>query len=170
MALTYKLIASTTVGAGGASSIDFSSIPSTYTDLVVKYSLKSVTGLDIIRVRFNGSSTSYSYILLRGSGSAAASFNQSTLGNSTYGYAGYTATTAANMFGNGELYIPNYAGSSNKSFSTDAVQEDNATTAYMAISADLWSNTAAINQITISGENYNLAQYSTASLYGILKA
>jgi hypothetical protein len=158
------------VGGGGAASIDFTSIPSTYTDLVVKYSLKSVTALDIIRIRFNSNSSSYTYRLLRGSGSAAASFDQSSLGNNTYGYGGYTATTAANMFGNGEVYIPNYAGSTNKSFSVDAVQEDNATTAYMALSADLWSNTAAITSITISGENYNLAQHSSAYLYGVSNA
>ena len=38
MANTFQLISSTTVGAGGASSIDFTSIPSTYTDLVIKWS------------------------------------------------------------------------------------------------------------------------------------
>ena len=51
-----------------------------------------------------------------------------------------------------------------------AVSENNATTAYATLNAGLWSNTAAINAIGLtitSGQNF--AQYSTATLYGILK-
>jgi hypothetical protein len=36
MANTYEAIATVEVGSGGASTIDFTSIPSTYTDLVLR--------------------------------------------------------------------------------------------------------------------------------------
>jgi hypothetical protein len=79
---------------------------------------------------------------------------------------GNTATSST--FGNGELYIPNYAGSQNKSSSADVVPEENAVGTYMSLVANLWSNSAAINQITLTADG-NLAQHSTATLYGIKK-
>ena len=81
------------------------------------------------------------------------------------------ANATANTFGNSEIYIPNYTGSNYKSISADSVSENNASAAYANLFAGLWSNTAAINQITlIPGASANFAQYSTATLYGILKA
>ena len=56
MANTYTLIASNTVGSGGAASISFSSIPSTYTDLLVKISTRDNTGsFNDMLLTFNGS-------------------------------------------------------------------------------------------------------------------
>jgi hypothetical protein len=78
MANTYTLIASSTVSAGGVSSIDFTSIPSTYTDLCLKLSIRTAASSDYpaIVLRFNGSSSAvYSYKYLLGSGSAASSGN-----------------------------------------------------------------------------------------------
>ncbi|CAB4222006.1 hypothetical protein UFOVP1649_5 [uncultured Caudovirales phage] len=79
--------------------------------------------------------------------------------------------STASTFGNAEFYIPNYAGSNYKSASFDGVGENNATQAWMGLGAGLWSNTAAINQLTLTvagGTTY--LTYSSASLYGILKA
>ena len=162
---TYQLISSVTVGSGGASSIDFTSIPATYTDLVVKFSLRGTTSANYtaLKITFNGSTTSYTGRQLYGDGSGAVSNNFSDA------WAGYisAATGTANTFANTELYVPNYAGSSNKSSSVDYVQENNTTTAISGLWARLWSNTAAITQITATPEVGNFAQYSTAYLYGI---
>jgi hypothetical protein len=76
----------------------------------------------------------------------------------------------ANTFSNGEIYIPNYAGSNYKSWSSDAVTENNATSADMSLVAGLTSITAAITSITIAGAAGNLVQYSTAYLYGVSNA
>lgn len=168
MALTYIKIASVNVGAGGASSIDFTNIPSTYTDLVIKFSGLSTSGYDFTTLKFNGSSANYTYKMLRGSGTAAGSFDQSIWGTN-YIPAGYTnvSPTPTNV----EIYIPNYANSSiNKSVSVDYVSEANTTVAYSFILAGLWSNTAAITSISLSIPSINLAQYSSATLYGVLKA
>jgi len=169
MANTMTLIASSTVGAGGSSSIDFTSIPSTYTDLVLKASLRSANasiGSDLI-LDINGSSTNRTFRKLYGSGSAAGSLNGTT--DVVSNVVGNNAT--ANTFNNFECYLPNYAGSNNKSFSVDEVDENNATQAFEYMTAGLWSQTAAINRLTLSAESgANFLQYSTAYLYGVKNA
>lgn len=172
-----KLIQTVTVGAGGAASIDFTSIPGTYTDLMIVYSLRSnrsASGTtDGALIRFNGSSAAaYQTRTLAGNGSSANSLADgpsSTLG--IYNYFGATSDLAtANTFGNGSIYIPNYAGSTNKSVSIDSVNENNATATLGGIVAGLWANTSAITSINLrpeAGTLYN--QHSSASLYGILK-
>jgi hypothetical protein len=165
---TYTLIMpAVVVGSGGAASIDFSSIPSTYTDLVLKLSLRqSSTSIGYATIKFNGSSTGFTYRSLEGSGSTASSFNGSVGAIGVIDPANYTAST----FSSFDIYIPNYAGSTNKSYSADAVSENNATTAYADLIAGLWSNTAAINQITVQDLSGNLVQYSSAYLYGVSNA
>jgi hypothetical protein len=162
---TFTKIASVTVGSGGASSIDFSSIPATYTDLCIKLSARTTVAArdDFFKIKFNGSSTNFTAKVLYGSGSNAASFSD------TSGYAGTVdaANATANTFNNGEIYIPNYAASTNKSFSTDTVQEDNQTQAFAIFVAGLWSQTAAITSIGLFPNSGNFVQYSTATLYGI---
>ena len=168
MANTFELIASSTVGAGGASSIDFTSIVGTYTDLAIKYSLRSSSTTDDylgVKLSFNSSTTSFTIRQLYGTGSTAGSGNYSTNNPSGYMQAGLTT---ASTFASGDIYIPNYAGSTNKSFSTDSVAENNAATAnFLSLLAGLWSNTAAITSISLTPATGNFVQYSTAVLYGI---
>lgn len=169
MANTFTLISTITVGSGGASSIDFTSIPSTFTDLCLMWSARSarVANTDDMVVGFNGVNTNLTGRYLWGTGSAAASGTDTQVLVGEYP----TANSTASTFSNCALYIPNYAGNTYKSFSADTVGENNATLAYATLTAGLWSSTAAINQITLkTGSASNLVQYSTASLYGILKA
>lgn len=169
MATTFVKIATVTVGAGGAASMDFSSIPSTYTDLIIKMSARVSTGganNDDTTLKFNNLSTSFSGRFLAGTGSSTAS---STWASGWGGYANGSASTAS-TFANSEMYIPNYTSSANKSFSIDAVTENNATQSYTNLTAELWSNTAAINQVTITAGSGVFVQYSTATLYGISKS
>lgn len=170
MANTYIKIASASVGSGGAANIEFTGIPATYTDLLVKFSGRSArTGLDTddMLVTFNGASTNFSSIPMYGSGSAAVSFTDTSLFVGVY----LTSTATASAFSNSEVYIPNYAGSTRKSLSADTVSEQNATKAYATFSAALWTNTAAITSLLLkTGSGSNLVQYSTATLYGISKS
>lgn len=165
---TFTKIASVTVGSGGSAAITFSSIPSTYTDLCVKFSIRFDLPYDAanINIRFNSDSgANYSTRRLKGTGSAAQSDSTSAATTMVFNY-GAGDTLTANTFGNGELYIPNYAGSNYKSVSSDAVTENNATAAYTVLQAGLWSSTSAINAISL-GCDGNWKQYSTATLYGI---
>jgi hypothetical protein len=170
MANTFELIASSTVGSGGASSIDFTSIPSTYTDLCIKVSARTSTGNGTCAITFNGSTSGYSYKYLYGNGSTTnngSSSSATSIDSGVYNYLGSTANT----FANAELYIPNYSGSSNKSVSLDTVNENNATEAYAWLEAALWSNSAAINRVTITAPaTFTFVQYSTAYLYGVKNA
>jgi hypothetical protein len=168
MANTMTLIASSTVGAGGAASIDFTSIPSTYTDLVVKISGRTNNGgtVEGSTITFNGSNT-YSGRYLQGDGSSATSGSQSIV--NTMLFTGASATS--NTFGNSEMYIPNYLGTTQKSFSGDGVSENNATQSFAGLFAGLATLTSAITTITIAGNaGGSFVQYSTAYLYGVNNA
>ncbi len=167
MANTYTLIASSTVGSGGAANIDFTSIPSTYTDLLIKLSGRddrSGESVTDVLIKFNNSTSNLTNIRLYGNGTVSTSDSSST------GRVGVepAPTATANTFGNFEIYIPNYAGSNNKSYSADAVSENNATLSFQTLIAGLWSQTTAINQVTLyPGSSANFVQHSTAYLYGI---
>lgn len=155
------------VPSGGAASIEFTNIPNTYTDLVLKMSVRVNTAQvgQAILISLNGSTADFTNRFMQGNGSSP----------STGTFARYIATapatsSTADTFGNASVYIPNYAGNTNKSMSTDSVSENNATNAFAAIQANLWSQTAAITSLKIEPENGNsFLQYSSATLYGITK-
>jgi hypothetical protein len=166
---TFTLIASSTVGSGGAGSITFSSIPSTYTDLKVVASIRMAGTNSDTGVYFNTAATDSSDKNVSGNGSTAFSDNHS--GQQSI-YIGPVDTTnqTANTFSNFEMYIPNYLGSNQKSVSIDHVQENNGTAAYATLAAGLSTKTAAISSITFygyGGVSLTYAQYSSFYLYGI---
>jgi len=166
MANTFELIASSTVGAGGAASITFSSISASYTDLKILVSTRGDTTSGVINLSFNGVTSNLSGKTLYGSGSATGSTSPA----STIPVQSNWSTSTASTFGNAEFYIPNYTSSNYKSVSADAVAENNATEGYDWLTAGLWSNTAAITSITLTSNSSNFAQYSTAYLYGVKNA
>lgn len=167
------LVETITVGSGGAASIEFTSIPQDADDLLLVVSLRSTAATVYSGefIRFNSDSGSnYSHRNLWGSGSAASSQSSS----STFIFSQNTmpgASATASTFSNTEFYIPNYTGSTAKSVSINGVGENNATQSAQAITAGLWSGTAAISTITVLPSSGNtIAEYSTASLYKIVKA
>ena len=163
---TYTLIEAKTLSSSTAS-VTFSTIPATYTDLLVKISARNTAASGLVYYSFNGNASSRTARLLYGDGSAASSvtYNNTDPRVMIMNESGYTASS----FSNGEMYIPNYTGSNNKSWSSDSVQETNATTAYSYLLAGLWSNTAAITSITFSTFTGNFAANSTFYLYGVAK-
>jgi hypothetical protein len=175
MPANYVLLEKITVGAAGASSVTFSSIPQTgYTDLVIKASIRGSVSQtnDYGTVQFNGDTGSnYPWRQLAGNSNAASSSSGTNAGALALRYSAANAT--ANTFGNDELYIPNYTGSAYKSISSDTVSENNATAASDAIAslwAGLWNNTAAITSIKLNpGAGGTFVQYSTFYLYGVAK-
>ena len=164
---TYTLIQKTTLNAAAAS-IEFTSIPQTFTDLFIMLSTRTATGGAAgANIEFNSDTTSGNYTAkqITGNGSTVAS---NTLVKSSVDVNGSTDT--ANTFANGSIYIPNYTSSNQKSFSVDSVTENNATTAYTALRANKYSGTAAITSIKFTNDSAaSFAQYSSASLYGVAK-
>lgn len=167
MALTYTPIATTTISSSTAS-VTFSSIPSTYTDLIIiSGSLLQVSGSNGLRIRFNSDSgTNYSYVQLVGNGTTASSNRTS---NDTSGYAGGSAYSTTNP-GTAICHILNYANTTTyKSFIERGAQAGNDTT----ITSSLWRSTTAINSITLalggSFPSNNIAS-GTFTLYGVKAA
>ena len=163
---TMTLIASNTVGSGGAASVTFSSIPQTYTDLKV-----------VVSARTNGAgansnpwtplivtlnlTTTTSSKQLYGTGSGTGS--DSSVNNI------YVADTdnTANTFSNSEIYIPNYTSTNQKSYSANSATENNATASLALMAAGLTNLTSAITSVTLAPDTNSFAQYSTFYLYGI---
>lgn len=164
MATTYTLI-DKTILTGTQASVTFTSISSAYTDLKIIISARGTTSgnTESIRILPNGSSSSLSVRQLQGTGSGTYSASD------TYWYVGEmpAATATSNTFGSSEITIPNYLGSNNKAASSDNVQENNTSTAYINLNAFLWSNTAAISSLTIQPNSNSFASGSSFYLYGI---
>ena len=162
---TYTPIATTTLGSS-ASSYTFSSIPSTYTDLVLVVVGKMVSGAYDTALRFNSDTgTNYSRTVLTGTGSAAAS-GRGTSQNVMYIDANGVKNTTFNS--NDIIHIMNYANTT--TFKTAISRSNNAGTGVDA-SVGLWRNTAAITSITVlafSSGTWDTG--STFTLYGIASA
>ena len=162
-------ISTVVVGSGGAASIEFTSIPATYTDLLLKISTRSTYAANFSRAKLqiNSSTTGYTSILVYGQNTTTSS--ASSTDYITYFYSTGSSSTA-NTFANTEIYLPNYASANAKSTSSDSVTENNAAEAFLALSAGLQTSTAAISSLTITDANAgNLTIYSSATLYGIRK-
>ena len=156
-----------------AASVVFDNIPQTgYTDLKIVISARSTAtpGVpdDGLFLQVNAITSGYSNRTVYGTGASALSASNSYgVTSKTYISAVDTSNATANTFNNVEVYIPNYAGSTNKSMSIDGVIENNATSSILNLTAALLSNTAAISSLTLTPNTGSFVQYSTFSLYGI---
>ncbi|NDD85579.1 hypothetical protein EBZ38_15060 [bacterium] len=169
MANTYTLIASNTLSTTAAS-VTFSSIPSTYTDLVLRMSARNDRAVTngTLNLTINNLSTSiYSWTFLQGNGSAASSNrNSATTFLSDIPLVGSSATS--NTFSSIEIYLPSYLASQNKPVGIFGVNETNATAIEMKANAGLIQSTAAIDRIDISNTStFQFVSGSSFFLYGI---
>lgn len=148
-------------------SITFSSIPQTFTDLLIVTSLRdsgSTNGWTNAYIRPNGLSTNLSTRVLYGFSSTVGSFSDTFIYHETVG-----GGSSANTFSNSSIYIANYTASAAKSISVDTSTANNGGNAINAIVAGLWNSTAAITSLSLVAEVGNFVQYSSATLYGITK-
>lgn len=162
---TYTPIATTTLGSA-TSTVTFSSIAGTYTDLVLILNLQVSAASSDYSVRVNNDSSAiYSRTVLYGEGTTAASLRNS---NQTYFQPEAYAYPTNAMSQNSIIHFMNYSNSTtNKTF---LARSNNASTGVDAI-VGLWRSTAAINRIdvaTIGAPNFSIG--STFTLYGIASA
>lgn len=161
---TYEAIATQTLGSAAAS-VTFSSIPSTYTDLVLISTAGVTSGALNYAVRFNSDSgTNYSRTVLSGTGSAATSDRNTGLTYTILNDYGYLDTT---LNTNILAHIMNY--SNTTTFKTTLSRTNNAANGTSAC-VNLWRSTAAINSLLILPTGSTFLAGSTFSLYGILAA
>jgi hypothetical protein len=175
MADTYTLISKIEVAAGASqSTLSFTSIPATYTDLELRISCRSTTnlGTDTLAIRFNSdTSSNYYTTLLQGYGSSGAS--GANVGTGTQGWMGLIEDSAngANIFSTHIVRLADYRGSGNKTVLSDAYSSTNLTASLLRLFGDSWNNSAAITSIDINilsaGSGYVFGQYTNAYLYGI---
>jgi hypothetical protein len=170
MANTFIPIATVTVGSGGSSTMEFTDIPATFTDLVLKLSTRDgrpTNKYNFVEIQFNNSTSTYNILDLGGTGTVAYAGTNDLGSNKPYAF-GNAAGSTASTFGNSEVYISNYSSSNTKSMSIDNVTENNGTEARMVLSGASWSGTSAITSIKLTAYGGNsFVQYSTATLYGI---
>jgi hypothetical protein len=167
--MSMTLISTVTVGSSGAAGIDFGALPQTYSDLYVVVSGRSNSSNPSFYVQYNGSGGgNYSLRRLLGTGSSASGQSQSGLDFHRVDTNAQGPESTSNTFFSASLYIPNYTGSTVKTTSIDIVNENNAAAVRHSIVAALWNNTSAVTSIYVAPDG-NFVQYSTASIYGILK-
>jgi hypothetical protein len=170
MPTTYTLINSSVL-ASPALSVTFSSIPSTYTDLVLRISARMDAGgsfSSYYGIFVNSLTSGFSFTYLQGSGTTASSA-RSTLDSIYPSTAPNTSGNTANTFTNDEIYIPNYTVSANKQISAHFVSQNASSAGYQGSIANLMSNTASINSLRIDpdGLTQNFVAGSSFYLYGI---
>ena len=161
----------TQTASGSGTAITFNNIPQTYTDLMVVCSFRSstaATGTDNF-VTLNGDNSSannYNTTRLYGQGSAASSDRQTA--NIFRAGDVPAANSTASVFGNQEIYIPNYTGNIYKQIITMSSQESNATTPYYNMAqSTVYRSNLPITSITAGVSTGNLVAASTMTLYGI---
>lgn len=165
MPVTYESIATYTSPNGTGTSYTFSSIPNTYTDLILVCSLKATSVNSSIVARFNSDSGSnYSVTQIYGNGSATSSQRFSNQTEVYLSYAGFP--TATSTYAPLIVNLQNYSNTTtNKIFISRGGYATSATDA----SVGLWRSTTAINSITLYAGNY-FDTGSTFTLYGIKAA
>ena len=168
---SYESIATVSVGSGGTSYAEFTSIPSTYSHLQIR-TLQRDTGtpanMDNLYLQFNGDTgTNYSYHRLIGTGSSVLVTSDATISNLKIGLQPNAGITA-NAFGTSIIDILDYANTSKyKTVRTLVGSDTNDTNGNSSLFSGNWRNTNAITSIKIYPEANNFAQYSRFALYGI---
>lgn len=165
----YESIATVSVGAGGVATVSFTSIPSTFTHLQVRYLAAtegSAASDDPMYMRFNSDTNNSNYRSHRlggsGSGTVADSYQ-------------LPICSAANGNGNASTYyaagvidILDYANTSKNKTVRGLSGWDSNGSGYAWFMSELWMNTAAITRIDLtlfSGGDYR--ENSHVALYGI---
>jgi hypothetical protein len=167
MATTLNLIEAKTLGSS-VTSVTFSSIPQTYTDLKLLICPRSDTNSSGANIFFNTKvGGEYAEKRTYGTGSSVGADTGNTGGSITNGGVG-NGTYTGSVFGNGEIYIPNYTSTSlYKACTSDGASENNAVATLMFMVSGLRSMTAAITSIIIDSYSGNFVTNSTFYLYGI---
>jgi hypothetical protein len=155
---TYSLIASAT--PTGTTTVTFSSIPGTYTDLILILSTLSASGGNT-HMRFNGDSTSlYSETRLTGNGTSATSSRDLNTSLHYIAEANANSTTPST----GIVHIMDYANTT--TFKSSVGRGGNASQQLNA-KAYLYRSTNAITSIVLTQDTANYTSGTTMKLYGI---
>lgn len=154
-------------GTGSSRTITFSSIPSTYTHLQIRFMALTASSTDYCILNFNGdTSTNYTWHVIDGDGSAANVFSQ---GNATYTYVNYDQSMNSTYPTTGVIDIHDYANTSKFKTTKFINGIDRNGTGNVELHSALWRSTSAISSITLQLQagSVNFATTTIFALYGI---
>ena len=169
---SYESIATTTVGAGGTSTITFSSIPSTYKHLQIRAISRTNRGdtNDFMTVRFNSDTgTNYAYHSLYGNGASAGAADTGTSTGTPWSGVTAGGNATASIFGAVIWDVLDYQNTNKyKTLRLLSGTDQNGTTGRIYFQSNLWQSTSAISTVTIIPTfGSSFSQYSHFALYGI---
>lgn len=168
----YQSIATATVSSSATSIITFSSIPSTYQHLQIRYIARE-TSNGAIWLTYNGDASPSNYTTHRlwgdGAGVTSQGWGTGSFRQFVSGVPG--GTDLSNSFGVGVIDILDYANTNkyttSRSLSGYDVNGSTPIPGQVYLNSGLWLNTAAVNSISLESQNFDFAQYSSFALYGI---
>lgn len=165
----FDSIATTTVGAGGAATVTFSSIPSTYTHLQIR-AICTDAGNNSVKINFNSDTASnYAFHFLQGNGATTSAGGGANNSFGVIGAASQGFPSSATIFGALICDILDYANTNKfKTIRTLNGYDANGS-GTVEFTSSLWRSTSAISSIILDMNN-NFAQYSHFALYGIKAA
>jgi len=159
----YDSISTVIVGSGGSSSIVFSSIPSTYSSLQIRFSATSTSGTALLLRVNNLSTASYARHALYGNGATTAAGNNFNTDPYIYGYSGSITATNPTV---GIIDILDYQDTSKNKTVRCLIGNDKNGSGVIEYTSLLYPSTSAISTLELyGGANFN--QYSKFALYGI---
>lgn len=160
----YESIATVNVGLLGSASVTFSSIPSTYQHLEVRFIAKAALSTRL-RLQINtDTATNYSTHLLIGDGSGVAAIgaaNQDKIAISA------AVSGTANVFAGGVVSVLDYKDTNKFKTVRTLSGIDNNGSGEVALNSGSWRSTSAVTSLRFFFDSGNLDQYSSFALYGI---
>jgi hypothetical protein len=166
---TYELISATTLTTTTAG-VTFSALPTTYTDLVLRASVRGVdSGINtVFRLKINADTGSnYSSTRLLGYDGVASSNRSSNEADNIATAFFNLSTSTSNTFANIEVYVPHYLSTANKPISGSGATENNASTGVNSAYAVLYRNSSAITSLEFFTNTTGFVSGSSFYLYGI---
>ena len=160
----FESIATVTVGSGGAGTVTFSSIPSTYTHLQIRGIARSSSNATQMDLTFNSSATNYSYHSMYGNGSSAGSEGS---GSMTKIPCGVMAANTSGAYTGFVIDILDYANTSKNKTVRTLLGFDTNGAGTMYLNSGAWFDTTAISSIVLTNRDYVFPQFSSFALYGI---
>lgn len=161
----FESIATVDVGSGGSSTITFSSIPSTFKHLQVRYITRDSNGQHLSFKANNDSGSNYGFHRVSGNGSSASALASTGRTDMVINQSG-TSTTAS-IFNAGVIDILDYANTSKYKTIRTLNGVDYNGSGYVELISNLWSSTSAISTLTFSPFVGTFSQYTQLALYGI---
>ena len=161
---TYEKVATNTLGSA-TSSVTFSSISGSYTDLFIVINSGSTAAGQDIRCRFNGDSNSnYSFTYVTGNGSTASSSSAASQTFMPLDYNGYLNNSIQTV---SIINLMNY---SNTTTYKSTISRFNTPSYGLDMAVGLWRSTSAITSIEFFPSSSTFLAGSTFTLYGIAAA